>query len=145
MTMATTTSTTTSRQALRVLVPLALVVSALVHLDVAQGPRYAAGEVTVAGLFVADAVAALLAGAWVLLRPSRPAWAFAAVVAVSSLLAVVVSTYVRIPGPGPLPVVYDPAWYGDKVVAALAAGLAAVGAAAGLLPSRDGAPSSRVR
>ena len=117
---------------LRLVVAVAFAVSAFVHVDLAQGPWVAAGEVTLAGLFVADAVAAVLAGAWVLVRPSRTAWAVAVLVGVASLLALLVTTWVKVPGPGPLPTVYDPFWYTDKAVAAVAAGLAAAGAAVGL-------------
>lgn len=38
----------------------------------------------------------------------------------------------RLPGPGPLPVLYEPVWYAEKAVAAVAAGLAALGAAVSL-------------
>ena len=121
---------------LRLLVAIAFGVSAYVHVDLAQGPKVAAGEVTLAGLFLADAVAALLVAAWVLVRPSTLAWAVAVVVGASSLLALLVSTWVQVPGPGPLPTVYDPLWYADKVVAAVSAGVAAAGAAAGLVTAR---------
>ena len=42
------------------------------------------------------------------------------------------STYVRLPQVGPFPVLYEPFWYADKVVAAVAAAVALLGAAAGL-------------
>ena len=42
------------------------------------------------------------------------------------------STYVRLPQVGPFPVLYEPVWYTDKVVAAVAAGVALLGALAGL-------------
>lgn len=116
----------------RLLVACAFGVSAYVHLDLARGPWSAGGEITLAGLFVADAVAAVAAGAWVLVRPSRAAWAVALLVGLASLLALLLSTYVRLPGPGPLPVLYEPVWYAEKAVAAVAAGLAALGAALGL-------------
>lgn len=117
---------------LRLAVACAFGVSAYVHLDLARGPWTAGGEVTLAGLFVADAVAAVAAAGWVLVRPSRAAWAVALLVALVSLLALVLSTYVRLPGPGPLPVLYEPVWYPEKVVAAVAAGVASLGSAAGL-------------
>lgn len=117
---------------LRLLVACAFGVSAYVHLDLARGPWSAGGEVTLAGLFVAGAVAAIAAGAWVLARPTRAAWAVALLVALASLLALLLSTWVRLPGPGPLPVLHEPVWYAEKVVAAVAAGLAALGSVAGL-------------
>ena len=117
----------------RLVVACAFGVSAYVHLDLARGPWVAEGEVTLAGLFVADAVTAVAAGLWVLVRPTRPAWAAALLVALASLLALLVSTYARVPGPGPLPVLYEPVWYGEKVAAAVAAGVAVLGSAAGLV------------
>ena len=47
-------------------------------------------------------------------------------------LALVLSTYVRLPSVGPFPVLYEPVWYADKVVAAVAAGVALLAALAGL-------------
>ena len=120
----------------RLVVACAFGVSAYVHLDLARGPWVAGGEVTLAGLFVADAVVAVAAGLWVLVHPTRAAWAVAVVVALVSLLALVSSTYVRLPGPGPLPVLYEPVWYADKAVAAVAAAAAALGAAVGLAVMR---------
>ena len=118
--------------ALRVVVAVAFAVSALVHLDLAERPWFAGGEVTLSGLWLADAVAALLVGGWVLFRPSRAAWAVAVLVATGSLLALLLATYVQVPGPGPLPTVYDPLWFTEKVVAAGAAAVAAAGAAVAL-------------
>jgi hypothetical protein len=116
----------------RLVVACAFGVSAYVHLDLARGPWVAAGEVTLAGLFVADAVTALAAGLWVLVQPTRTSWAVALLVALASLLALLTSTYIRLPGPGPLPVLYEPVWYGEKAAAAIAAGIAALGSAIGL-------------
>lgn len=117
---------------LRLLVTCAFSVSAYVHLDLARGPWTADGEVTLAGLFVADAVTAVATAVWVLVRPTRTAWAVALLVGLASLIALLLSTHVRLPGPGPLPVLYEPIWYPEKAVAAVAAGTAALGAAVGL-------------
>jgi hypothetical protein len=117
---------------LRAVASLALAASAYLHATLASGPLVAGGEVTVAGLFVGQAVIAGLAALWVLLHGSRLAWVLGAAVALGSLAALVVSTYVRLPGPGPLPVVYDPFWYGEKVAAALAAALGGAAAVAAL-------------
>ena len=61
-----------------------------------------------------------------LVRPSRAAYLAAAVVAAASFTALVLSTYVRLPQVGPFPVLYEPVWYADKVVAVTAAGVALV-------------------
>lgn len=123
-------------QLLRITAALALAVSAYVHVDLAQGPWIAAGQVTLAGLFVGDAVAAVVVGLWVLVRGGQLAWLVAGVVASVSLLALVVSVYVLVPAIGPLPVVYEPFWYPEKVVAAVAAGVATLTALVALTASR---------
>jgi hypothetical protein len=119
--------------AVRLLTAAALAVSAYVHLDLSTSPYYAAGQLTLGALFLGQAVLAVAVAGWVLVRPSRASWAAAAVVAAASLLALVLSTYVRLPSVGPFPVLYEPFWYADKVVAAVAAGVALLSALAGLL------------
>lgn len=121
---------------LRLLVVIGFAVSALVHLSLAGSPWVAGGELTLSALFVADAATLLLVGAWILVRPSPVAWAIAVVAGLSSLLPLLVSTYVRVPGPGPLPALYEPVWYAEKAVAAVAAGVAATGSAVALVLAR---------
>jgi hypothetical protein len=115
-----------------VLTAVALAVSAYVHLDLSSSPYAAGGQLTLGALFLAQAVVAAVVALWVLVRPSRAAYAVAAVVAAASFLALVLSTYVRLPQVGPLPVLYEPVWYADKAVAAVAAGVALLAAVAGL-------------
>lgn len=138
-------STTTGGAAglvLRLVAAVGLAVSASVHVDLAEGPLFADGQVTLAGLFVADAVAAATAAVFVLVRGSHPAWLVVALVAVPSLLALVVTTYVKVPSVGPLPAVYEPFWYAEKVAAAAGATVAALTALVALarLGRRDRLP-----
>ena len=116
----------------RLLTAVALAVSAYVHVDLSSSPYWAGGQLTLGALFLGQAVVAVVAALWVLARPSRAAYAVAAVVAAASSAALVLSTYVRLPSVGPLPVLYEPVWYADKVVAAVAAGVALLAALAGL-------------
>ncbi len=118
--------------AVRLLTVVALAVSAYVHVDLSSSPYYAGGQLTLGALFLGQAVVAGLVALWVLVRPSRAAYAPAAVVAAASFAALVLSTYVRLPQVGPFPVLYEPFWYADKVVAAVAAGVALLAALAGL-------------
>ena len=118
--------------AVRVVTAVALAVSAWVHLDLSSSPYWAGGQLTLGALFLGQAVAAALVALWVAVRPSRAAYAAAAAVAAVSFAALVLSTYVRLPQVGPLPVLYEPFWYADKVVAAVAAAVALLGAATGL-------------
>lgn len=117
---------------LRVLTAAALAVSAYVHLDLSSSPYYAADQLTLGALFLGQAVVAAVVALWVLVRPSRASYAAAAVVAAASFAALVLSTYVRLPSVGPFPVLYEPVWYADKVVAAVAAGVGLLSALAGL-------------
>ena len=111
---------------LRVLGAAALAVSAYLHVHLATGPKITDGEITLAGLFLAQAVVATLVAVWVLVLGDRLAWLAAAVVGVASLGALVLSVYVEIPSIGPFPTLYEPVWYADKVVAAVSAAVAAV-------------------
>lgn len=131
--MSTPLATTTRRTEgtslpLRIIGALALGVSAYLHFKIASNdpPLFADGEVRLSGLFVAQAIAATLVSLWVLFQGSRLAWLAFAVVAIGSFAAVVLSTYVTLPGIGPLPDIHDPVWYTDKVLAAVAAGVASV-------------------
>lgn len=116
----------------RLLTAVALAVSAYVHVDLSSSPYWAGGRLTLGALFLGQAVVAGVVALGVLLRPSRAAYAVAALVAAASLLALVLSTYVRLPQVGPFPVLYEPVWYADKVVAAVAAGVALPAALAGM-------------
>jgi hypothetical protein len=120
----------------RVVAATALGLSAYLHLDLAQGPLVGGGQITLAGLFTAQAVVAIVVALAVLLRPGRPAWGAVAIVGLGSLAALVVSVYVQIPAVGPLPTLYEPFWYTEKVIAAGAAALAAVTALVALARGR---------
>ena len=121
------------RLALRVLTACALAVSAYVHVDLAQGYGLIGEQVTVGDLFLTQAAVAGLAAVAVLVRPTRLTWAFAALVAGGSLVALVLTVYVAVPAIGPFPRIYEPAWFAEKITSAAAAALAAAAATAGLL------------
>jgi hypothetical protein len=135
-----TTSQRTDRTslALRVIGALALGYSAFLHAKIASDstPLAANGEIRLSGLFVAQAVAAALVSLWVLFQGSRLAWLAFAAVAIGSFLAVVLSTYVTLPGIGPLPDIHDPVWYQDKILACIAAGVASLVAIVALATAR---------
>lgn len=117
---------------LRVGVAASLVVSAVIHVQLAPGYQQAApGGVGQGTLFLVQAGAAALAAVLVLIKGSRMAFAAAAVVALSSLAAVLLYRYVQVPAIGPLPSMYEPVWYTAKVVTALAEAAAGALAAIG--------------
>ena len=127
-----------SGRALRLLGALALGISAVVHLRLAleRPPLLADGGITLSGLFLAQAVAAAVVVVWVLLRGDRPAWAAFGLVAVGSLVALLASVYVEVPAIGPLPPIYEPVWYADKVISVVTAAVATVVAAVALAGTR---------
>ncbi len=117
---------------LRWLTAAALAVSAYLHYDLSRPPYYAAGQITLSGLFVAQAMVAAVVAVWVAVRAETIAVLAALGVAAASLLALVLSVYVRLPSFGPFPVLYEPVWYGDKAAAAVATAVATVTALAAL-------------
>ena len=100
--------------ALRVVVAAGLAVDAYVHADLAAS--YADAQ----SLFLVEAGVALGVALLVLAGGRAVTVLFAALVAASALAAVVASRYVDIGPIGPLPDLYEPAWYPEKVVAATA-------------------------
>jgi hypothetical protein len=117
---------------LRVAVAAALVVSAVIHVQLAPGYQQAApGGIGQGTLFLIQAGAAGLAAVLVLLTGSRTAFAAAAVVGLSSLAAVILYRYVQVPALGPLPSMYEPVWYTAKTMTAIAEATAGALAVAG--------------
>ena len=103
-----------SAPALRVVVAAGLAVDAYVHADLAAS--YADAQ----SLFLVEAGVALGAALLVLAGGRTVTVLFAALVAASALTAVVASRYVDVGPIGPLPDLYEPAWYPEKAVAATA-------------------------
>jgi len=132
-----------SGMALRILTAVALFIDAGIHIHLAPG--YQAGNPAGIGqgnLFLLESAAAVLAGLYVLLRGSRAAYAVAFVVAMSAFVAVVLYRYVDIPAFGPFPAMYEPVWFFEKSVSAVAEGAGAVLAAVGFVRAGRG-PSRR--
>lgn len=129
---------------LRILTAAALFIDAAVHIHLAPG--YQAGNPAGIGqgnLFLLEAAAAVLSGLYVLLRGSRAAYAVAFVVAFSAFIAVVAYRYVDIPAFGPFPAMYEPIWFFEKTLSAVAEGSGAVLAAVGFARAGRRTPPSR--
>lgn len=121
-----------------------LVVSAVIHLQLAPGYQQAApGGIGQGTLFLVQAGAAALSASFVLFKGSRTAFAAAAVVALSSLAAVILYRYVQVPAVGPLPSMYEPVWYAAKVVTAVAEAAAGGLALAGYALLQKNRPESQ--
>lgn len=119
---------------LRVLTAAALVVDAVVHLRLAGQYSHAGsgGMISEGTLFRVEAVAAIVAALLVLAVGNRVTFAFAFLVAASALVVVLLYRYVNIPAFGPIPSMYEPVWFRQKTVSAIAEGAGAVLAAIGL-------------
>ena len=113
--------------AIRVLIALALLVDAVVHLHLASGYQLSAPSGIGGGnLFRLQAVAALATAVFVLVRGNRVSYTAAFLVAASALGAVVLYRYVDVPAFGPLPAMYVPVWFPEKTLTAVAEAVAAV-------------------
>jgi hypothetical protein len=112
---------------------LGLVVDAVEHLRLAADRDGIGGTLSEGTLFRIESAAALVAAVLVLVLPwRRVAYGVALGVAASALGAVVLYRYVNVGALGPLPNMYEPIWYHDKSVSALAELGATLGAATGL-------------
>ena len=123
---------------LRVLVAACLVVDAVVHLRLATtyGQATVPGHLSEGLLFQMESIAALVVAVLVLVLGNRAAFAAAFIVGASAFVAVMLSRYVNVPAFGPLPSMYEPVWFAEKALSAVAEGLAAVLSAIGFLHAR---------
>lgn len=131
---------------LRIAIAVCLVVDAVVHLQLAGNyDRAASGGIGAGNLFRIEAAAAILVALYVLLSGSRWSYGAAAVVALSAFVAVVLYRYVDVPAIGPIPSMYEPIWFPQKTLTAVAEGLGGVLAVYGLavLGRRSGRRKSR--
>jgi hypothetical protein len=117
-----------------------LAVDAVVHLQLAPDYQLAApAGIGQGNLFRIAAVAAALVAVWVLVRPSRLSFAAAFLVAVSALGAVLLYRYVDVPALGPIPSMYEPLWFPEKSLSAVAEAVATLAALTGLARVRTAA------
>jgi hypothetical protein len=120
--------------ALRILTALALFIDAAVHIYLAPGYQAASpGGIGQGNLFLLESAAAVLAALYVLFRGSSASFALALAVAVSAFVAVMVYRYVDIPAFGPFPAMYEPVWFFEKTLSAVAEGAGALLAGVGLV------------
>jgi hypothetical protein len=132
---------------LRVVTAAALGVDAFVHNDLVG--RYhlnqGSGPLSQGDLFRIEAIVSGLVALALLVSGRWFVWVVAWLVAVSAVGAVLLYRY-HDPGEiGPLPDMYEPEWFREKAVAALAEGVAAVTAALGLVEARWRARPARAR
>lgn len=120
------------RTVLRLIVATGLAIDAYVHADLAA--QYAPIHATISQstLFLIEAGVASAAALAVLAVRGRTGFALAFAVAASALGAILLYRYVNVGTLGPLPNMYEPAWFPEKTTAAVAEAVATVAALGGL-------------
>jgi hypothetical protein len=118
--------------AARLLAAAGLAVDSYVHFDLAGTYSEAGGAISEGLLFRAEAVVALLAAIFIVVTGRRAAYLAGLVIAASALAAILVARYVDLGPIGPLPDMYDPVWFGEKLLAASGEAVALFAAAAGI-------------
>lgn len=123
-----------AQAALRVIAAAGLAVDAYVHADLAAGFDANGAHISEGDLFRIQAGLAALAALLVLVHGRRLSAAFALLISLSAFGAVMLYHYVNVGTLGPLPNMYDPIWYTEKTVSAIAEAIATVASAALLAP-----------
>ena len=133
--MVSSSNAASSRATYRLLtfvVAAGLAVDAYVHWKLAPDfdgiQATASPHISQGGLFLLEAVLAVVAMLLVLLTRSRLGALLAFLVAAGGLGAVLLYAYVDVGDLGPLPNMYDPIWYPEKTISAIAEAVAAIGA-----------------
>jgi hypothetical protein len=129
--MMATYARTALRWSMTLIVLAGLAIDAYVHFHLASGYSGVKSSVlSQADLFRGEATVAVIAAVAVLLRPRRYTAAFAFVVLAAGTAAVLVYRYIDVGAFGPFPNMYEPLWYGEKTLSAIAEGVGAVAALA---------------
>jgi hypothetical protein len=116
-------------------------VDAYVHADLADAYDPVGANISQGTLFRVEAAVAALAALLVIVAWKRlSVRMFAFLVAASALGAVLLYRYVNVGALGPLPNMYEPAWFPEKAVSAVAEGVGTVAAAVGVLIARPFRP-----
>lgn len=122
---------------LRPLVAVALVIDAVIHLQLASLYDLAApAGIGQGNLFRIESAVALLVFGLVLLYGNRASFLAALLVLASGLAAVLLYRYVKVPAFGPIPSMYEPIWFFKKTLSAIAEGAGTLIAATALARTR---------
>jgi hypothetical protein len=115
---------------LRLAVFAGLGVDAYVHIHLA-GDTGQSGTISEGTLFWIQGIVAAVVAILVLVRPRPVPYVIAFLVAASALGALLLYRYADVGAIGPLPDMYEPVWYTEKVVTTVAEAVATVAAAIG--------------
>jgi hypothetical protein len=116
----------------RVLTAAGLAVDAYAHADLASRYDPIRNSISQGNLFRVEAGVASLAALLVVLWPRRATYALSFLIAASALGAIVLYRNVNVGTLGPLPNMYEPTWFTEKILAAVAEAGALVAALVGL-------------
>jgi hypothetical protein len=130
------------RIALLIITAIALLVNAVIHFQLAGPFDAITGTLVSQGTLFRIQAAVNIAAALLLITRTRWAAALAALVAAGGLALVVITTLVPLDlSPIGLPFLFEPIWYADKVIAAVAQAIALAAAiTAALLRRRPASP-----
>jgi hypothetical protein len=115
---------------IRLAVVAGLGVDAYVHFHLA-GDTGQSGTISESTLFWVQGVVAVVVAVLVLVRPRPVPYLIAFLVAASALGAVLLYRYADLGAIGPLPDMYEPVWYTEKVITTVAEAVATIAGAAG--------------
>jgi hypothetical protein len=130
------------RWVVRAVVACGLAIDAYVHADLAARYDPISASISQGNLFRIEAGLSALVAALVLFVGRRELYALAVLVAGSALGAIISYRYVNVGKLGPLPNMYEPIWFTEKVVAAAAEAVALAGALLGLALPITSQPAS---
>ncbi len=117
-----------ARLLLRLLVAAGLAVDAYVHFDLASPYDTPGARISQGTLFQIEAIVAVVAAVLVIAVRRWITDVFAFLVAIGGFAAVVVYRYVDVGAFGPFPNMYEPNWYTEKTLSAVAEVVAALAA-----------------
>jgi hypothetical protein len=139
------TASRTIRRLLTLVTAAGLAVDAYVHWHLASNFDSLIGEssphISQGQLFRLEGTLALIAMFLLLVTRRRFAALFAFLIAAGGVGAVLLYAFVDVGGFGPMPDMYDPTWYTEKTISAIAEGVAAVGALCLLLLPTAASPA----
>jgi hypothetical protein len=108
--------------ALAVVTAAGLLYDAKVHLHLAGDYDAIGGRITQGWLFRLEAVVAIAVAVALLVSDRRVVWAAAGLTGSAGVVAVVLYRYVDVGAIGPIPNMYEPVWFAEKLRSAYAEG-----------------------
>jgi hypothetical protein len=124
---------------LQLVTAAALAIDAFVHADLVTryDPNQGSAAISQGGLFRIEAALSAFTALALIVSGRRIVWALAVAVAASALGGLLLYRYADPGALGPLPDMYEPLWYPEKTLTAIAEAVATVTAVVGFLIAPD--------